>query len=616
MSGFCGWFGREQVDGAHTVLERMAAALPQYGRIQAANKCGDGFGLALKADPAMASIAQEPDLIVAIEGFPEWSSAWLRKIAGSGGHARALMAAYRHAAMGLFSELRGTFSFALIDLSARRAFCAIDRFGVQTLCYAQPNDELVVFGSTSDAVRAHPKVRSTVPLQSIFDYLYFVDRIPAPRTIYREQRKLAPAEYLLMEQGSISVMRYWEMPYRSDERVDVYAAAAELKQRLHAAVEANLVGEDGSRVGAFLSGGLDSSSIVGVASALLPGKLQTFTIGFPVAGFDEAEYAGIAAKRYGTNHHTYYIRPEDVLDALLKSIQIYDEPFANSSIIPAYHCARVAKEAGVEMMLAGDGGDELFAGNKRYVDDSIFDYYVQLPSLVRRGIVEPLLRPLALAKDVNPARKVLRYVQKANKPVPERLTDNLFQALHPSAVLTVEALREIDLDAPRTLAAEIYDMPRDASKVQRMMHLDLRLTLADSDLRKVVRMCELAGVRTRFPFLHDELAEFSARLPETLLIEGGELRRFYKRAMGDFLPKEIIAKKKHGFGLPYVTFMNTYMPMRELICDSLAKLKKRAYFQPAFLDGLIDRARAGILSGHEIVAWDLLVLELWLDSRT
>jgi asparagine synthase (glutamine-hydrolysing) len=143
----------------------------------------------------------------------------------------------------------------------------------------------------------------------------------------------------------------------------------------------------------------------------------------------------------------------------------------------------------------------------------------------------------------------------------------------------------------------------------------LRVTLADSDLRKVCRMGELAGVRTRFPFLNDDLVEFSASLPETLLMEGGKLRHFYKEAMRGFLPDAIINKQKHGFGLPYLAFMNSHRPLRALVCDSLTSLKNWAYFRIEFLDDLTRLASTGRLTGHETVAWDLVVLGLWLESR-
>jgi len=590
--------------------------LPDHGPIRANMVSGPNFGLALRSQPITGAFASEPDLIAAIEGYPQWSDNGLRNIAQAQGHAQALLVAYRRKGTALFETLRGAFSFAILDLTAKKTLCAIDRFGVQTLCYARPEPGLIVFGSTTDAVRAHPDVGATIPPQSIFDYLYFVDRLAAPTTIYREQRKLAPGEYLFADSGNAAVSAYWQMPYRSNEPIEKGSAAVELKNKLRDAVQANLEGEDAGRVGAFLSGGLDSSSVVGIAAGLLQQQLRTFTIGFPVEGFDEAAYADIAARQFGTKHEIYYLQPPDVVDVLLKAVRIYDEPFANSSLIPAYHCARIAKEAGIEMMLAGDGGDELFAGNKRYADDAIFDHYAKLPLALRKGAIEPLAALLSFARNAGPLGKALRYVERARQSVPERMADNLFQALQPSEVLAADVLREIDTHAPQMLAASIYNGPRDASKVQRMMQLDLRVTLADTDLRKVVRMCELAGVRTRFPFLNDDLAEFSARLPEKLLMEGGKLRRFYKDAMRGFLPDAIIDKQKHGFGLPYTAFMNSHPPLRELVCDSLTGLKRRGYFRTQFIDALIDRARVGQLSGHETVAWDLVVLDLWLEARS
>lgn len=280
------------------------------------------------------------------------------RLARAEGHARALLTAYRQKTSALLDRLRGTFSFAILDLKSGEALCAIDRYGIATLCYAQPKPGLIVFGSTTDAVRAHPEVGATIALQSIYDYLYFVDRIAAPTTIYREQRKLPPGECLQWKGGAAKITRYWHMPYRATANLDKLAAAEELRSRLQNAVKASLAGEDFDRVGAFLSGGLDSSSVVGVAAGLMPQKLKTFTIGFPVEGFDEAEYAEAAAKHFGTIHQIYYLQPQDVVDILLKAVRIYDEPFGNSSFVPAYHCARLAKEAGIEMMLAGDGGDD------------------------------------------------------------------------------------------------------------------------------------------------------------------------------------------------------------------------------------------------------------------
>jgi asparagine synthase (glutamine-hydrolysing) len=615
MSGFCGWMGGGYVGDSTALLERMANSLPNYGPIQALATCGPGFGIALRSHPATGAFAIDYDMIAAVEGYPRWSDPTLVKIAADRGHARALLAAYRRRGPALFEFLRGAFSFAIVDLSTRRLLCAIDRFGVQTLCYARPRSDVVVFGSTTDAVRAHPHVGATVVPQSIFDYLYFVDRVPAPATIYREQRKLAPAEYLIAEAGHTKIESYWHMPYRSSARIEKSAAAEELKTRLRDAVKMDLESEDSGKIGAFLSGGLDSSSVVGLAAELLSQRLKTFTIGFDVEGFDETKYAEITARHFETKHKTYYVAPSDVVDVLGRAARIYDEPFANSSIVPAYCCARLARNAGVEVMLAGDGGDELFAGNKRYLDDRIFAYYDRLPTVLKRRIVDPLINSVSFARSMGQIGKVVRYVDFARRSVPDRMTDNLFRRRQPAEIFEKGMLDEIDMTAPLSMAAAIYDAPEDATKVQRMMHLDLRLTLADSDLRKVCRMCELAEVRTRFPFLNEELAEFSAGLPENVLLEEGRLREFYKQAMRGFLPRAVIHKRKHGFGLPYLTLMNSHKPLGDLVCDSLNGLKTRGYFRNDFINDLIDRARRGCLSTYDTAAWDLVGLELWFEAR-
>jgi asparagine synthase (glutamine-hydrolysing) len=618
MTTLCGWLGPAKTEDASAVLQAMAGApgTQAAGAAKGAWEVGSNFGLAIKGPAVTTALAREGELVAAIDGYPKWSDPAIAAIAKARGHGFALIAAYRAKGAELLAGLRGAFVLALIDLGAGRALSAIDRFGIGTMCYAQPRADLLVFGTTTDAVRAHPNVGATISAQSVFDYLYFVDRVPAPATIYREQKKLAPAERLVFEKGRALVSTYWQMPYRAEAPVDQGEAAEELRQRLRTAVGGALEGEDRDRVGAFLSGGLDSTSVIGLANDLLGGALKTFTIGFPIARFDETHYAELAAKHFRTRHETYYLRPEDVPETLIKSIAAYDEPFGNSSLVPAYHCARLAREAGVEMMLAGDGGDEIFAGNQRYVSDQRYDRYAQLPALIRRGVIEPAARMLAWGNGVGPLGRPLRYVDWARRSVPERMADNVFRALAPGELLRPEALEEIDREFARGLASLVYDAPKGASKVQRMMHLDLRITLADSDLRKVARMCALAGVRVRFPFLDDDLVEFSTRLPESLLVEGGRLRGFYKRAMQGFLPDEILNKTKHGFGLPYLDFMNASAPLRDLVCDSLSALKARPYFRADFLEKLIARARAGKMSGHETVAWDLIVLELWLQQRS
>ena len=207
MSGICGWFGGGTGAVPDIAIGRMGAALTQFAAGPMESTCGADFGLAARAHPAMGAFAIDGDVSATIEGYPLWRDPALAEIARDHGHAQALIAAYRSAGAALFSGLSGTFSLAILDRSTHRALLAIDRVGVQSMCYAEPGRDLLVFGSTTDAVRAHPNVHSSVAVQSIFDYLYFGDRIPAPKTIYVEQRKLAPGEFLLWEGGRCQIGR-------------------------------------------------------------------------------------------------------------------------------------------------------------------------------------------------------------------------------------------------------------------------------------------------------------------------------------------------------------------------------------------------------------------------
>ncbi len=301
--------------------------------------------------------------------------------------------------------------------------------------------------------------------------------------------------------------------------------------------------------------------------------------------------------------------------AIPKIAEIYDEPFANSSAVPAYLCALRAKEAGVEVLLAGDGGDEIFAGNSRYLSDAIFDHYHLIPGAVRKRIIEPLMNGLPGLRRVPLARKIPNYVDLARKSVPERLTgDNLYLAVAPARIFNDDFLSEISLQEPAALVRAIYDEAPSKAKLHRMMYLDLRITLADGDIRKVSRMCEAAGLRVRYPMLDDDLVAFSGAIPPKLLANR-KLRSFYKNAVSGFLPAEILAKEKKGFGLPYMNLLTSHRPLVELVCDSLQSLKSRGYFQAGFLDAACDDLNAGSLGRLGGIPWDLMILEKWFEAH-
>ncbi len=618
MSGFCGWVG-ETGDGVSRAqaLDAMAARLPGHGACRADSVHGDRAGLAHRGRDGESWWHAEDGIWVAVEGYPRWTDAGLRHVAAQNGHGAAIASAFRGWGADLLHALAGDFAIAIVDQTAGKALLAIDRFGIRTLSYATPAPGRLVFGSTLDSVAAHPAVDSTIRPQSIFDYVNFVDRIPAPHAIFEEQTKLLPGECVLIEDGAVRRQRYWRLPYVADGGGTQETLGPELFDRMRNAVGRQIDGEAPGRVGAFLSGGLDSSTVVGLLAGAGAGQAKTFTITFDDGEFDESEYARIAARHSGAEHHECRLTPDDVCDTIAAITEIYDEPFGNSSAVPTFHCARVAAAAGIELMLAGDGGDELFAGNSRYLEDRVFQHYGRIPSILRRGLVEPLLAvaPTSLGGPI--LRRARNYVGAARMPIAARMTGSTtFRHTPLGEIFAPDFLAEIDPRQPEKLVVDMFDDPVSATELQRCLAVDMRLTLADSDLRKVNRMCEVAGIRVRYPMLDDDLVAFSARVPERLLVGDGELRQFYKQAFARFLPREIITKKKHGFGLPFIDFVRTHPPLRELARDSLSALKKRGYFRPGYIDSLTGGPSASGDGSFGGITWDLMILELWLDKHT
>ena len=615
MSGLCGWIGaRSDRIGSQSALARMIDGLPCHGRTAQNSAAAETAGLALRSDPVTGSWHAGADLLAAIEGYPVWSDHRLAAAATAHGHAKALAQGYRDRGETVLDVLHGAFSLAVLEPSAGRGLLAIDRIGIQSLCHAQAADGSLLFGSTTEAIARHGALTAAVSAQAIFDYFYFVDRIPAPETIYNGIAKLAPGHRVLFEAGRAEAAPYWHMPY-DGQRVRADEAQARLLPELRAAMMRCMEAEDPAHVGAFLSGGLDSTTVAGLLAERAP-RPKVFTIGFSEPGYDETPYARVSAEHFDCDHRVYYIRPEDVFEAVPKIAAIYDEPFGNSSAVPAYLCARVAREAGVETMLAGDGGDEIFAGNAHYLKDYVFDRYRLVPRLLRRGLIEPALESLSGMESLSLVRRARSYVRQAQQGVAERMCrDNLYLYFAPSDVFSGEFLAAVSPHAPLDLINRIYRSARTDDKIQRMMHLDLRITLADSDLRKVSRTCELAGVRVRYPLLDHEVVSYAASIDPGVLLAGGTLRSFYKRALADFLPGEVLTKEKKGFGLPYLQMLWTFDPLRELALDNLQALRKQDIFSGRFL----AEASRSLQKREEMrfgaVIWDLMTLNLWFENR-
>ena len=325
------------------------------------------------------------------------------------------------------------------------------------------------------------------------------------------------------------------------------------------------------------------------------------------------EYARIAARRFGSEHHEYYVTPDDLVSAIPKVAAHYDQPFGNSSAVPAFYCASMAREDGIGKLLAGDGGDELFGGNSRYVKQRVFALYEGIPGIARLHVIEPMLLQVPGVDKVPLLRKAASYVRQAKMPMPGRMnTYNLLMRIGVETVFTPDFLASVDTAEPEARQRETYESCAAGSLVNRMLAYDWIYTLANNDLPKVCGATELAHVAVGFPLLADELVDFSLRLQPRLKLNGFKLRWFFKEALRGFLPDEIITKKKHGFGLPFGVWAVGHEPLRALAAASLADVVTNGFVRREFVDDLIDKLLPEHPSFYGEMLWILMMLGQWL----
>ena len=315
------------------------------------------------------------------------------------------------------------------------------------------------------------------------------------------------------------------------------------------------------------------------------------------------------------SRHEYYLKPADIVTAIPVIAREYDEPFGNDSAVPTYFCAKAAREAGFEHMLAGDGGDEIFGGNARYAKQRLFEAYAHLPALLRRGLIEPIAHLPWLSSHF-PLAKLKSYIAQAKVGLPLRLESYNFLHRTPlDQIFAADFIHAVDPSTADAALTEVYERTASDHYINRMMHLDLKFTLADNDLRKVGTMTEAAGIEVRYPLLDDRMVAFANHLPVDYKVRGQKLRWFFKEALRDLLPEKIINKTKHGFGLPFGVWSTQYAPLGDIVGDSLADFKQRGWIQPAYLDHMLAMQRGPHASYYGVMIWVMMMLEQWLQAN-
>ncbi len=621
MCGICGVVYRDPARPASALqVERMAASLwhrgPDDGGVFAEGNVGIGFRRLAIIDLSPAGHQpmdnEDGSVWIAFNGeiynFQELRGELIGK-----GHAfrsrtdsETIVHLWEEEGEACVERLRGMFAFAIWDCRKRTLFLARDREGKKPLFYADLPDRFL-FGSEVKALLEDPEFRPEPDPEALHHYLAF-QSVPAPWSAFRGVRKLPPAHTLLYRDGRVTLRRYWKLSYREKRLVrdarDAQRLAGEVVERLREAVRIRLMSD--VPLGAFLSGGIDSSLVVAMMAELSSQPVKTFSIGFTHEEYDVLPYARSVAERYQTDHHEFIVTP-DAEAILPELVWHYNEPFADSSAIPTYYVAKLARQH-VTVALTGDGGDENFGGYSRY-------QFAAGEAGSGASVLLRLLRQSMAMPGLIDARDPAGTWRRIRALTPKRLLYYLrITHFHEGYQrrLYSEAFRErigagltIDWMLQRLRASDASD------GLDSLLDLDLALYLPDTLMTKVDVASMAHSLETRCPMLDHQFLEFAATIPADLKLKDGAVGKYIlKEAAAPYLPAEVVHRKKMGFGVPIDHWFRN--ELRGLVRDTLLSKRaaERGYFERAYVEEILQRHDNPGESWHYLI-WSLLMLELW-----
>ncbi|CAN5495041.1 amidotransferase 1, exosortase A system-associated [soil metagenome] len=500
--------------------------------------------------------------------------------------------------------LRGMFAFAIWDEREQSLFMARDRVGKKPLFYTVTAAGEFIYGSEMKVLLEHGGVTREIDHGALDAYLTF-GYIPEELCIFKGVHKLEPGHFLIFKNGEIRTERYWDFDYSAESLTETEdEIASDLLTKLRDAVEVRLISE--VPLGAFLSGGVDSSAVVGLMSQIMDQPVKTFSIGFNEDSFDELKYARMAASHFKTDHHEFILTPDfvDIIDDL---VWHFDEPFADSSALPTYMVSKLAREH-VTVALSGDGGDELFAGYTRYVKDRNRSGLERLPRGIRQNLIRPLSEALphgARGKNylfnisLDAAGRYIDSISHFNGPRKRKLYSN-----------EIRTKMNGNFERGEKLYRQIAGSTATDDPVENLLYLDSKTYLPSDILTKVDRMSMASSLEARSPLLDHKLIEYVTRIPSSMKLKGNETKYIFKKAIEGFVPKEILYREKQGFGVPIGDWIN--LQLKERITGDLSDQRsmERGYFDPKYVRVLLDEHSRG-RRDHSHALWTLWMLELW-----
>ncbi len=492
-------------------------------------------------------------------------------------------------------KLVGQFAFAIWDERKRRLFAARDQVGIKPFFY-HLSDEGISFASELKGILEDDSVDRSPDPEALIDYLSY-KYIPAPRTIFKRIRKLPQAHWMLVERGKVRIERFWEMPIRGPSHRNEEECARQLEDLIKSCVKSQLMSD--VPLGAFLSGGIDSSILVGIMAGLMDQPVKTFTIGFREEDFSELPFARKVAEMYRTEHHELIVEPES-LDLLPRLVKQFDEPFADPSAIPTHYVSRMAREH-VTVCLSGDGGDEGFAGYRRYQWARKYAKLDCLPGGLRRGIFSLLARTLPRGRQATAARRLVLDPASRYADLAGYLGG---AALH--GILSPDLERAASGRPDYELIRDLDRRARGADYLTRLQYIDINSYLPDDILVKTDRMSMLNSLEVRVPLLDHRILEFAAGVPPRWRLG----KRILKKAAGHWLPPELLHRGKMGFGVPLKHWFRG--DWREYASDLLLgqSARERGWFEHRSVKALLD-AQLSDRGGASTSVYALVFFEEW-----
>jgi asparagine synthase (glutamine-hydrolysing) len=502
-------------------------------------------------------------------------------------------------------ELDGMFAIALWDDRRKKLVLARDRFGKKPVLYAEAAGRLW-FGSEFQALLADPAIRREIDLDALDEYLSFMS-VPAPLTIYQQIRKLPPAHVLVRDRSGTRVERYWSLDYTPKTRISEEDAASEVRRLLTDAVNKRLISE--VPLGAFLSGGVDSSAVVALMAQLQSSPVKTFSIGFDDPRFNELPHARRIAERYGCEHHEFEVHP-NAIEILPTMVKHYGEPYADSSAIPSFYLAQLTRRH-VTVALNGDGGDEAFAGYGWHYAARLAEQWQLVPSPVR-ALAETAAASLipSSGNRRSTLARAARFIGGAGRPRPQRYrawlsiyTEEMKDALYASPVMRSKTDR----------VAAVFAGLDDLDAIDAMLAADVAWYLPTDLLPKMDIATMAHSLESRSPFLDWKLMEFAAKLPSDMKVRGRTSKYILKKAIADLVPADNMHRPKQGFAVPIAGWFRG--ELKDYLADHVLseRFNARGLFKPAEVRRIFDDHQRE-LRDHAHHLWVLLMLELWFRA--